>query len=253
MVEREDGTRNAGKMVEMMKTEQKTPCKSLSKNLEIHSGPSVSMSAFGKRAFSLVELLTVIAIIGLLAAITMGVTGLASRKMKESRMKAELHLLMSQIEDYKSKLGDYPPDNPQSSVNNQLFYELSGTLFTRQGLFQTLNGQESLPNNLVQKYFNRDGFANSARERTEVKYTTDFRASQYKVMEPHAQFPMMVLAAPMKGPVPYGPNRDVNPWNYVSTRPTNNPNGGYDLWIDVVVGNQIYRYCNWSSEPIPLP
>jgi prepilin-type N-terminal cleavage/methylation domain-containing protein len=240
-------------MVETMKTNQITPCKSPPTIGEIHSGSSASMIPVRRRAFSLVELLTVIAIIGLLAAITMGVTGLASRKMKESRMKAELHLLISKVEDYKANFGEYPPDNPVSSVHNQLFYELSGSIFTRQGLFQALNGQEALPNNLVQKYFNRDGFANSARERTQVKYTTDFRPSQYKVMEPHAQFPMIVLVAPMKGPVSYGPNNDVNPWNYVSTRPTNNPNGGYDLWADVVVGNQVYRYCNWSPEPIPLP
>jgi len=61
-----------------------------------------------KHAFTLVELLAVIAIIGILAAITMGIYGSVKRKGVESRLKAELAAIELALENYKAKNNQYP-------------------------------------------------------------------------------------------------------------------------------------------------
>ena len=40
-----------------------------------------------------------------------------------------------EIENYKSAIGSYPPDNPGRPSTNQLFYELSGTFFQNNNFY----------------------------------------------------------------------------------------------------------------------
>jgi len=63
----------------------------------------------GLLAFTLIELLVVISIIGILAGLTVGLSGVASRKSKESRIRGDLNRLVTVIENYKARLGSYPP------------------------------------------------------------------------------------------------------------------------------------------------
>ena len=68
-----------------------------------------------KRAFTLVELLTVMAIIGILAAITMGIYGGVKRKGVEFRLKAELAAIELALEAYKAQPENnnlYPYSDP---------------------------------------------------------------------------------------------------------------------------------------------
>ena len=83
----------------------------------------------GRRGFTLIELLVVIVIIGILASLVVGLSGTASRKMRESRTRAELAGIGTAIESYKAKFGHYPPDNPKDPALNSLYYELTGCLF----------------------------------------------------------------------------------------------------------------------------
>jgi hypothetical protein len=41
--------------------------------------------------------------------------------------------------------------------------------------------------------------------------------------------------------------RRVNPWRYVRTNPTNNPDG-FDLWAEFVESGKIKVICNWSKD-----
>src|SRR5687768_15920298 len=59
----------------------------------------------GCNGFTLVELLAVIAIIALLAGIVVGVSGTATIKSREGRMRAEHAELVTAIETYKLELG----------------------------------------------------------------------------------------------------------------------------------------------------
>ena len=59
-------------------------------------------------AFTLLELLIVLAIIALLASITFGTAGAVKEARMKSTAKAELTLLSQALESYKFQYGDYP-------------------------------------------------------------------------------------------------------------------------------------------------
>jgi prepilin-type N-terminal cleavage/methylation domain-containing protein len=62
----------------------------------------------GNRAFTLIELLTVMAIIAILAAISFGVVGAVRKRAAIGQAKAQLSSLALALEAYKLQYGDYP-------------------------------------------------------------------------------------------------------------------------------------------------
>lgn len=76
------------------------------------------------RAFTLIELLTVIAIIAVLAAIVIGAGRRAAETGKIARTKAELAALSTALEAYKRQYGDYP----RTDDARQLLQALVGRL-----------------------------------------------------------------------------------------------------------------------------
>lgn len=67
-------------------------------------------------AFTLIELLTVVAIIGILAAITFGVSKGVNERAAINQARAELSALATALESYKRAYGDYPQIG--SAANN---------------------------------------------------------------------------------------------------------------------------------------
>jgi prepilin-type N-terminal cleavage/methylation domain-containing protein len=63
-----------------------------------------------QRAFTLVELLIVIVIIGMLVALLLPAVGAVMRSAQEFRVGTEIAKLGQAVEQYKTKYGDYPPD-----------------------------------------------------------------------------------------------------------------------------------------------
>jgi prepilin-type N-terminal cleavage/methylation domain-containing protein len=226
------------------------------------------------RAFTLIELLVVISIIGVLAGLTLGLAGLATRKSAESRVKGEMAKVVNAIEGYKAATGSYPPDHrdptQQFSIPapNQLYYELSGTVYKEitgsqgEGRFYVVGRQDYVSANDIKTSFGMMGFANAARDPKELKYKEDFRASQVKrVVNPMASKDAKqidVLAVPVKGPSSWtlrgagiNTNEVVNPWLYISTSPTNNPER-FDLWTEVTIRGKTVRFSNWEKDPVVL-
>ena len=237
------------------------------------------MSRRDQAAFTLIELLTVISIIAVLAGLVVGLAPVAGTRIRESRLKAELNALVSAIETYKAKYGVYPPDNydpVRNVVNpalNPLFYELTGVIVVNNGdtgYFETVDDNQRFLPATAQTFFNRDGFVNAAtrdRYRRLIRHT--FKASQsaevfrsttsagYKKLEVLAvgfagdasgkknsgfAWPLNVPLAEQ----PIQTNPGLNPWRYVSTNPTNNP-GTFDLWAEVIVRGKKKIYGNWKQ------
>jgi len=76
----------------------------------------------GERAFTLIELLTVIAIIAILAAITFGVVKGVNERAAIGRAKTELAVLSQALEAYKMQYGDYPWGTSSTTSNGAALY-----------------------------------------------------------------------------------------------------------------------------------
>jgi prepilin-type N-terminal cleavage/methylation domain-containing protein len=90
-------------------------------------------------AFTLLELLTVVAILALLAAISFGVIRSTKQRANAARAKAELALLVQALEDYKRHYGDYPQTGP-SVLNSQRVTGTIGPATAQSVLFNSLLG-----------------------------------------------------------------------------------------------------------------
>lgn len=214
----------------------------------------------GRSAFTLIELLTVIAIIAILAGITLGLTSAARNARTNSRATTELQQLRTAIDSYKADRSAFPPDHalPPGSPNkvdpvvNQLFYELRGVDVVN-GAFRVKGGQESIEPDQVRAVFGRGGFLNASVDPSEPSKTyLDAKASSVnRVSINNVNVDLLVTAFPWGMSAPeaaplqaYGEKSKANPWRYVSTSATNNP-GGYDLWMEVWVGNDKRVFKNW--------
>lgn len=237
--------------------------------------------------FTLIEMLTVIAIIAVLASMIFPVTRAVNRTRTKTRIKAELTQVETAITLYKTKRGHYPPDNHYQNGNpnpyvNQLYYELAGT--TNWGAasdisYQTLDGGSRVDANAIKTALGNpslnavSGFVNttaavSADEGSTVVNCAKgvFRADQigmtasgFKVLVGSIPLPSGLNPSPPRaaGTPPYPGSVQVNlnnpawycAWRYNSSNPTNNPSS-YDLWIDVMIDGQTNRFSNWTRDAV---
>lgn len=202
-----------------------------------------------RRAFTLIELLVVIAIIGIIAALITGLSGRATKIRKINRVRAELEQLETVIEAYNLKKGFYPPDNPNSVVTNQLFYELTGTFFnSNNNNFETINGTEKIADTDVKAVFFVDGFANSSTDRAEVEnFFTTMKASQFAELTANPDVELLVV--PVGGPddITTSKGKKINPWRYDASSTNRHNQDSFDLWAELLIGGQTNIIGNWKE------
>lgn len=68
--------------------------------------------------FTLVELLTVIAIIAILAGLVLGVAGYANRKASVARAEADIEKIRNALEEYRAQYGGYPVNPVGQEANS---------------------------------------------------------------------------------------------------------------------------------------
>jgi prepilin-type N-terminal cleavage/methylation domain-containing protein len=210
-------------------------------------------------AFTLIEMIVVISIIGVLAALIFPVVASIKKRATITKAQTELEQVVTAIDSYKAKYNHYPPDSPNGPITNQLYFELSGTVFINLPPwgFQTLDGSARLGTNAVATTFGAGvgGFVNCSRGGggddavPAENFLKSLKPGQYG--EISAGVRLLACSVPWPVNSPYQPvpaNPGLNPWRYVSSNPTYNP-GSYDLWVDVLIGGKTNRVSNWSKQP----
>lgn len=237
-----------------------------------------SRSRKGRGGFTLIELLVVISIIGLLAALTLGLSSVASTRKKIETTKAKLRQIELALDSYKASIGSYPPDakffnGSINTVTNQLFYELSGTFYQNGHYIPNLGGEDlSLKVEDYKRFFGK-GIQNTAMEAAKTRsFLGDFESKDYASLP--GRMNLSILVAPVKWPSlamlgtdfdgraleSYRPIqsdeivlRQLNPFQYRSSGRDRFNQASYDLWVDVPVGRKkIYRVNNWSQKEIVI-
>ncbi|HZR19977.1 MAG TPA: prepilin-type N-terminal cleavage/methylation domain-containing protein [Verrucomicrobiae bacterium] len=208
-------------------------------------------SAFG---FTLIELLIVIAIISILAAMIIPISGAVTRNRIKAKARTEIEHVATAIDLYKAKLGHYPPDNPGLPNINQLYFELVGTTLTN-GTYVTLDNSAQIAVSDLQRVFGGGvgGFINTTRSgagdesRPATTFLNNLKPDEtITITNPPPDRIKYLVAGVPSAPGVY------DYISYVSSNPTNNPNS-YDLWVDIVISGKTNRISNWTTAVVVLP
>lgn len=194
-------------------------------------------------AFTLIEMLMVIAIIGILAAITIAVYGLAGDQAKRKRVQAQLVQLETAIQSFHAKHGVYPTDGQFAPNLNGLYYELTGA--TWDGTVWYEGDDTNRADRVDESVFGLGGFINSAKRGQTVQ---NFLPGVVKTVEvaPNAKMLSVPVDWPANYPNPPIPGRPtLNVWRYNSSHPVHNKNS-YDLWAEIVLRGKLIRISNWE-------
>ena len=102
------------------------------------------------QAFTLIEMLTVITIILILAAILLNVAGYVNNKAATARTEGEIHAISLALESYKADNGIYPTDDGTDGLNAKANFDPAGYQIASQTLYRALSGDnDNNPTNTV--------------------------------------------------------------------------------------------------------
>jgi prepilin-type N-terminal cleavage/methylation domain-containing protein len=206
------------------------------------------------RAFTLIELLVVISVIGILAAMIFPALSAVDSAKKRSKARAELVQVESAIALYKTKLGTYPPDNPNNNaVSNALYFELVGSTNSN-GTFSTLDGSAQAGSVALNATFGVGGIANCAQGGGDEahpagKFLRGLKPSQSGEIVPGIRLLLCSVPWQTDNNYPLAGHPTWNPFRYNASHPTNNPTS-FDLWVDILIRGKTNRICNWSDKPL---
>lgn len=202
-----------------------------------------------QRAFTIMELLLVIAIMAVVAGLIVALAGVTGESKKVNRTKAELEALVLLVESYKAKVGVYPPDNPNDVTRHSLLYELASAVRTNAPdpiyatpfpIIPPIQGSELLGTFNVNGVVNaRDHGSNDPDDNRAHPILKNLTPSQIKNIGGNAFALVVAVDGPTAGP---------NTWRYaVGTNATHNRES-FDLWAEIVVSSDKTNIIgNWKN------
>lgn len=220
-----------------------------------------------KTGFTLVELLVVISVIGVLAALLMTVLNSGTKHSILQRAQSERDQIETAIQRYHESYGFYPPSNANASsanlspaLTNQLYYELEGTTASVGSVgtnFTTLDNDSTIASPTIAGAFGVAGFMNYTKGngediRNAENFLTGLKSSQIATLTVGGQ-PVNILTTAAVGDPTYQPisgaktenGQNANPWLYLYPG-IHNP-GSYDLWLKIMVGGKTNLISNWTT------
>lgn len=225
----------------------------------IFPSPRLKMNVKRAPGFTLVELLVVLAVIGVLAAMLMMVANHVETKSIIQHAQAELGQIETAIDRYHAKYGFYPPSNGGGNDQiNPLYYELIGTTTNASGAginFTTLDNASTVNAGTIQSVFGESAFMNCTKgigDDSSPAQTFLAGLKSSEIASSNGTVNVIVTAAtsdPTYLPLPGFMSlngRPANPWCYACPG-TNNPTS-YDLWIKISLGGKTYLICNWVKN-----
>lgn len=98
-------------------------------------------------AFTLIELLTVIAIIAILMGLLFPAIAIVKEQARKAQAKADVTQIVSAVKAYYTEYGKYPPTSTTASNNEDIILgESTGATDTNEKLFNTLRSINAAPN-----------------------------------------------------------------------------------------------------------
>ncbi|NBS13893.1 MAG: prepilin-type N-terminal cleavage/methylation domain-containing protein [Verrucomicrobia bacterium] len=95
----------------------------------------------GYRSFTLVELMVVVAVIGIIAGIVMAAAGGVQKKAARDQARAEIKSMLVGLERYRGERGEYPPPGQQNPSSTALYTNLTNYMTFRTN---QISGQQVL-------------------------------------------------------------------------------------------------------------
>jgi prepilin-type N-terminal cleavage/methylation domain-containing protein len=201
-----------------------------------------------RNAFTIVEILVVIAIMVILAGLIVGLAGPVQDKKVITRTQAQINQLVTLIDTYKARTGVYPPGNPNNfntPTNTSLFYELAGAVVLPGGDFQTKFA--TVTPAALTTACGVGGLINSASGNPEdmagiLRLLPKIAPDETNTIAVGGSSVVVFVAASE------GPNgRKINPIYYrVGTNGAHNPTT-YDIWAEVKVRSGARIIGNWKN------
>jgi len=199
-------------------------------------------------AFTIIELLMVIAIMAVVAGLIVGLAAVTGDSKKIKRTEAELAKLVTLIEAYKTKVGVYPPDNPSDPHINSLLYELSGAIRKDPGgpnpIYETPFGNIT-SNEIWTAYGGTDVFPAPERRAGLLNAIDEGSNSEdakvHRILKDLSPDQIGTVAGhrSLVVPVDDANGQRPNPWRYRVGNPNNpqtrNPET-FDLWVEIYLG-----------------
>lgn len=204
-------------------------------------------------AFTLIEMLVVITIMAIIAAMVVTAGQTASQKKKLTAVSGEKNRLMTMIDNYQAKLNYYPPDNgglvsnttfssiyDALAATNPLMYELTGATNVETGakgkmlVFNSSNANLTIQASAYAEVFNRDGIANGDTTEPHNFFQPGPSSKEYGIYSTGSTPPICGLLVPVEFTNALIPNF----WHYDSSTTNRHNMASYDLWAEFTIGSK---------------